>query len=476
MKNSSLKRLVLMIGTLIVATMSTAFMVGFNLYSAAVESEEDRLVVAAKSLASVISVSHRHIGEDSDEEILLIIQEAMAELNYQGFGTTGEIVFSRKIGKTISFISKRRHIDNSNKTENSIDDTLPLLSKRALPMRYALSGESGSVIGPDYRGVDVLAGYSPIKGLNWGVVVKIDLNEVQAPFDAAFLMGFALTLVTTFISAILIYAQNEGVINDLSGVTRKLQTELQRSIKLEQELKISLDVSKNANKAKSDFLSSMSHDLRTPLNAIIGFSEAISLRIFGPVGSIKYEEYAIDIHKSSLYLLELINDILNLSKLDAGKYIIDKESIDPEEAITECYDILSKLSQDKGVELSIQIPKGIPSVFADPLSLKKILINLTSNAIKYTPKGGNVNLSIQLDSKGHIFKVKDTGLGIPKEKIVSIVEPFSRHDVNPHHSEEGTGLGLSIVKSLVDLHDGNLEITSELHVGTSVKVTLPFKT
>ena len=227
-----------------------------------------------------------------------------------------------------------------------------------------------------------------------------------------------------------------------------------------------------ANRSKSDFLAAMSHDLRTPLNAILGFAEIISLQQFGQ-HSDKYPEYAHDIKTSGELLLALVNDILDLSAIEAGKKSLSKETVSLPEVVRECFPIIEERAKSYGVTLVMDIPEDLPQLFADKMATKQILLNLLTNAVKFTPEGGVVTLRASAMNAHHIIEVSDTGTGIPVDKLETITAPFVRGQMDPHKTQEGTGLGLTIVKSLVDLHDGELEITSSLDEGTTVNVMFP---
>jgi len=241
----------------------------------------------------------------------------------------------------------------------------------------------------------------------------------------------------------------------------------------ERELNLALEELRRANQAKSEFLAMISHELRTPLNAVIGFSELIREQIFGPLGHEKYREYASDIRDSSHHLLELINDVLDLSAIEAGKRVIQKEHVDIYSVAEECSMFVSGLASEKEIRIDLNLTDSIPPLHADRRSLVQILLNLLSNSVKYTPRGGSVELTAKVVNGSHILRVSDSGVGIPAEQIESLVDPFTQVKNSPYTSQEGIGLGLSIVDSLVKLHDGELGIESQVGQGTTVTVSLP---
>lgn len=239
------------------------------------------------------------------------------------------------------------------------------------------------------------------------------------------------------------------------------------------DIKLAEKKLKEANAAKSNFLTAMSHDLRTPLNAIIGFSESIKQEIFGPMTNEKYSEYSHDIHASGLYLLELVNKVLDLSALEAGKSGLEYEIVDIPKLVMESQNVVYKLAEDKNISLDIIIQEEYPPVNSDRKALMQILINLVSNAIKFTTDDGSITVEASFNDESYIFEVTDTGYGMSEEDIKIVTEPFMRASLSPFIShEEGSGLGLSIVKSLVDLFGGKLTIESNLGMGTKVTVEL----
>ena len=229
-----------------------------------------------------------------------------------------------------------------------------------------------------------------------------------------------------------------------------------------------------ANRTKSEFLANMSHELRTPLNAIIGFSDIIKDERLGPIGSDRYRDYAADINDSGQHLLALINNILDLSKIESGTDELCEESIDIPAVAHSLTRLLTGLAQANNVRLELDVPDDIPLLHADERKVKQILLNLLSNAIKFTPGGGTVTLKIWTRAKsGYIFQVIDTGVGIAFEDIPRALAPFQQIDSGLNRKHEGTGLGLPLAKSLVEMHSGYLDLQSEVGVGTTVTVRFP---
>ena len=241
-----------------------------------------------------------------------------------------------------------------------------------------------------------------------------------------------------------------------------------------EELMTARDASEAANLAKSSFLAHMSHELRTPLNAIIGFSEVMSAEMFGPIHNERYKEYSTLIHGSGLHLLEIINDLLDMSKIEAGKYELTPELIHPGEIIQQVSDLIKIKAAAAGIELSIHLGHDISTIVADERALRQILLNLLSNAIKFSLRGGVITVSTEIENNEFVLSVSDTGTGIPEEAMSRIGKPFEQAD-NQHYtkSSEGSGLGLAVVRSLAELHGGRIDISSTVGVGTTVAIYLP---
>jgi PAS domain S-box-containing protein len=229
-----------------------------------------------------------------------------------------------------------------------------------------------------------------------------------------------------------------------------------------------------ANRTKSEFLANMSHELRTPLNAIIGFSEIIQKEMFGAIGSTRYKEYAVDIYESGTHLLNLINDILDVSKAEAGKIELQETRVLVKDLVDASLRLILPRARQAGVNLVEPPLDNLPPLRGDERRLKQVLINLLSNAVKFPPGGGRVALEAAVDAvRGLVIKVIDTGIGMAREDIPKALEPFGQVDSKLSRKYEGTGLGLPLSKALVELHGGKLEIESEPGVGTTVTVVLP---
>jgi signal transduction histidine kinase len=227
-----------------------------------------------------------------------------------------------------------------------------------------------------------------------------------------------------------------------------------------------------ANRMKSEFLANMSHELRTPLNAIIGFSEVIKTGAFGPLQE-RYREYATDIFNSGSHLLKLINELLDLTKLEAKQFELQEDYLDFGALAASAVHLMEPQAESAKVKLTSYIEKELPVIRADDRRMRQILFNLLSNAVKFTREGGRVQVAARITGEGVLVMVKDDGIGMSPEQIPKAMEPFRQIDSKISRKYEGTGLGLPLTKHLVELHGGTLNVESALNVGTTVTFTIP---
>lgn len=247
-------------------------------------------------------------------------------------------------------------------------------------------------------------------------------------------------------------------------------TEIKRN---EAELMIAKEQAELASRAKSQFLALMSHELRTPLNAILGFAEVIRDQVFGSTGDPRYADYAADIHSSGEHLLSVINDILDLSKIEAGRMELSREKINIAYAVNTTLRLMDGRAKEAGIHLEADIAPDLPALFADARAFRQMLFNLLSNAVKFTPAGGRVTVSARLVNGTVVLSVADTGIGIAKEDMSAVLQPFGQVGDVLDRRDQGTGLGVPIVKSLIELHGGWFNIESELGVGTVIHLHFP---
>lgn len=262
---------------------------------------------------------------------------------------------------------------------------------------------------------------------------------------------------------------------DGSKIFTVVLQDISEDIKIEQHLNKLRKNAEVANQAKSDFLANMSHELRTPLNAIIGFSDVMRNEMVGPIKSNDiYREYANDIHTSGQYLLKVINSILELSKVEAGKLQIPDSDVDIKQTIDDIKSVIRQQAQEKNITTEFNVDVAGATLLADEIEFKKILINLLGNAVKFTQADGKVSLNVRLNpNRDLLIVVEDNGIGIKSENISKLTEAFWQVDGNLAKSHEGTGLGLALVKSIVENYDGTFVIESDLGEGTTMTVTFP---
>jgi two-component system cell cycle sensor histidine kinase PleC len=229
-----------------------------------------------------------------------------------------------------------------------------------------------------------------------------------------------------------------------------------------------------ANLAKSRFLASMSHELRTPLNAILGFSEVMATEVMGPLNNPIYKEYTGDIHRSGQHLLDLINEILDLSRIEAGRYDLNEDAIRLAEITEDCIGMVQLKARTKNITITEQFEHDMPAVWVDEKSMRQVTLNLLSNAVKFTPQGGRISVKVGWTAGGgQYLSIKDDGPGIPEEEIPVVLSAFGQGSIAIKSAEQGTGLGLPIVQAILAKHDGEFILRSKLREGTEVIAILP---
>jgi signal transduction histidine kinase len=261
---------------------------------------------------------------------------------------------------------------------------------------------------------------------------------------------------------------------ELATANRELQVEIAERRRAEINLRSAKEQAEVANRAKSEFLAMVSHELKTPLNAIIGFSEILSNQTLGPMGKVQYLDYASDIRDSGHYLLKIINDILDLSRIETGNLTLVEEEVDLVSVMQSAARLIRPRAEAAGLIFETQLPEsGMLPVTADARAMKQVLVNLLSNAVKFTPKGGSVTVRLGIEAGHPVIAVADTGIGIPTKDLGRVWEPFVQVDTSLARRYEGTGLGFTLTKRLIDLHGGEVELRSTLGIGTTVTVRLP---
>ena len=268
---------------------------------------------------------------------------------------------------------------------------------------------------------------------------------------------------------------------DLAAEVTRLRTELAKAEsyaaefdRQRGELLEAKELAELASRSKTEFVANMSHELRTPLNAIIGFAEVLTKEMLGPLGDAKYREYADDILSSGRLLFDLISDILDISVIESGQMVLRKEAVNVGGIFGACEAMIRDRARDNGIALSVQVPRNPPMLFADSLRVKQMILNLLSNALKFTPQGGEIVLMAEVSPEGGaMIRVRDTGIGIAPDDIHRILQPFTQVDGSHQRRYEGTGLGLYLTKSIAQAHGSDVGVESELGVGTTVTLIFP---
>jgi signal transduction histidine kinase len=351
---------------------------------------------------------------------------------------------------------------------------------------------------------DMIAGYTIVPRSGWGVMVPQPMQELRAQATEVRYFTLAISafgiLIAVMISwwlakflarPLVVVEQaatriaNGNTYAELAPLPAHSPKELESLHKSfarmfdeirerQNSLLIAKTQSEEANRAKSEFLANMSHELRTPLNAIVGFSELIKGETFGPIKEKRYVGYADDILHSGYHLMSIIDDVLDMSKIEAGHFSPKKTKFDLSEVAGECVRMTAEQARQKSVAFKSDLSKEIPPVFADEKMIKQVILNLLSNAIKFTEAKGSVTLKTALDENGnYMISVADTGPGIAQENLEIIFEPFRQIDSTIERQHGGTGLGLPLVKAMIDMHGGTLAIDSELGSGTTITLTIP---
>ncbi|MEQ8268123.1 MAG: HAMP domain-containing sensor histidine kinase [Parvibaculum sp.] len=397
---------------------------------------------------------------------MYIIPEVLAEAWALRFGLVCPALFA------LVALSYTKYVTHRNTGWLAFVMLIPGL---AVVIMIALADAPGSYL--YYGGIVVVIGYSNcLWRLSYIYSTIVSLIAIAAyEWVALFVNPMPLHVLaanTTFmgsvagISMFLNYVQESQLRANFID-NERLRFEQRRSERL-------LSRSEAANRAKNDFLAIMSHELRTPLNAIIGFSEIISNQMFGPVGQTKYVDYATDIRSSGAHLLSIINDILDISKAEAGKLQLEEEPIDPVEALNRTMRMFRQRASELGVDLTFRVRDDIPWIIADPRLFNQVAINLTSNALKFTPENGHVWVELGLSATGDVvLSVKDTGIGIKASDTARIFEPFVQVEDAMSRTQQGTGLGLPLVRKIMSLHGGSVDLESTVGEGTTVSAVFP---
>lgn len=488
------RRLTTLVGLMAVMAVGLAIVSTYMFYTAYFEQQRQRLAELASSQAQLIETIARDAQAIDETEPKLGVREKAFKLvteankRFEGIGDTGEFVLAYLDGESMHWLSRPHFADRDLPAPVAYPE-----ATIAAPLREAFEGKSGAVIGSDHRDVEVLAAYEPVSVLSLGIVAKMDMAEIRTPFIQAGALFSALGLLSVLLTSFGVFKVGQANIKRLKNLvselttsyetqellveerTAELKSELTMRELIEQSLLRAKREADAASRAKSEFLANMSHELRTPLNSIIGFSEVLKMEMFGVLGNDKYKAYAEDINRSGSHLLELINEILDVSKIEAGALSLDEHAFDLRQTVEDCTGMVMEHARQGDIEITCDYSDQIPSLIADPLRVKQMVLNLLTNSVKFTPRGGSVHVAVHAHSDaGMEIEVADTGIGIAPEDQDQVLQPFGQATRDASvATQEGTGLGLPMVKMLIELHGGSLKLTSAKGLGTQVLLRFP---
>lgn len=447
------------------------------------------------------------IMRDRGEPALFVVRQIDAR--NMALGALG-LDYIRKVQRSISF-GRRGHsmivdaqgvvMAHPNKQwENESKDA----SKLSIVGKM-MRGETGvaTFYSPPIQ-ANMIAGHTIVPETGWGVMVPQPMSELEDRAGDTQKVAISITAVCIFVAALIGWWLANYLTQPIIAVERAasavaaghLNTQVEPLPKYspielrhlaagfnnmvdelrrrDDELRVATTQAKAANRAKSEFLANMSHELRTPLNAILGFSEIIESQTYGPIEQQRYVEYAGDIHSSGEHLLDLINDVLDVAKIEAGVLKPEIEDVDLPRVIQSCLNMIENRALRGNIAVRHDVPPDIPILRGDERMIRQILLNLLANSVKFTPGGGTISIAAVHEQDGGIsITVSDTGIGIAPEHIDEVAQPFRQVDNSLHRKYEGTGLGLFLTKTMTELHGAEMHIVSRIGEGTSVIVRFP---
>jgi signal transduction histidine kinase/CheY-like chemotaxis protein len=379
-------------------------------------------------------------------------------------GQFGEVTYAKEINDSIKFfITSESSIQNLKTSKYTAD---------AKPMQRALNGETGVLKSNDYGGIPVFAAYTFVEGLNWGIVAKIPTSEINKPYKEAIIVLFVLVILLISILSYFLSKTINPIIDNLKNKGKELVLKNKKLIQLINELSLAKEKAEESDRLKSAFLANMSHEIRTPMNGILGFADL--LKEPNLTGE-KQQKYIRIIEKGGARMLNIINDIISISKIESGQVEVNIQESNINEQIEYIYTFFKPEIEAKGMKFFFNntLPSKEAFIKTDREKVFAILTNLIKNAIKYTNKG-SVEFGYTIKSKFLEFYVKDTGVGINRDKQKIIFERFMQADITDKNALQGAGLGLSISKAYVEILGGELWVESKIGSGSIFYFTLPY--
>ncbi len=443
-------------------------------YSAAITQFRDYYATEVVPRARNAGVEVTHDFQSKDAAIPLpatFTIELGEQLNHQGgrgFRLFSDFPFPHRRGRVLD------DFETEALKATAADPTRPFVRFEARDGTTIIRYATAVVMGPTCVACHNAHPESP--KTDWVEGDSRGVQEVTLSVAGSSALGYSDLLESTLFYGVLAGAGLLLIGTLLSRLKRSVQ-ETQALADLAQQRNTDLMAAKveaeRANQAKSEFLANMSHELRTPLNAIIGFSDIMTRQLLGPLGNDKYQLYAEDVGNSGKHLLQIINDVLDMAKIEAGRTELALGRCDVREIVTACLRMVRDRAEAGSVALLDECPDHLPAIMADERALKQVLLNLLSNAVKFTAAGGRIHVAASLSAVGLRISVRDTGIGIAEADRERVFEPFGQVDSSLARTFEGTGLGLPIARALMAMHGGSLELESEVGIGTTVTISLP---